>query len=99
MPTMTADLLANNAQIILGWVLGLITTIFVQMLINHHNYKRLKYEHNFGLNKEMYFKLQNQANEVIVGVQKYREIVDKFTLILKTKVYDFPDGTISKHFD
>jgi len=95
------EIIYNNIQLILGVLLTLFSSLITLIVKDFLDKKKVREDRTAQLNKEIYFNLQKRAEEIFLGVERYRQIINKNKLILEYKpinIKEFNAEDILKHF-
>lgn len=95
------ELFINNMSLILGFVLGILSTSFGNLVQYFLDKNKLKNERTFQFNREKYFNLQNKAQEIISEIYKYDDYFNKCvaSIVQKEKPLEsFVEKRMSEHY-
>lgn len=80
------DIIIQNAQLIIGGLIGFLSSLLILVISLFAESKKLKKERDFNLNKEIYLNLQNKAEEIITGLTLLKRRVEGLKVSLDKKI-------------
>ena len=95
------ELFINNMSLILGFILGILSTTFGNFVQYFLDKNRLRNERIFQFNREKYFNLQNKAQEILSEIYKYDDYFNKCvaSIVQKEKPLEsFVDKRLTEHY-